>query len=312
MVVCPPTLPRPKGNKTKRIVLSEAERAYMQQEYETSKSLDRVALKMGISANTVKKELKKEGVQCRTGREYLSRIDELEHDYVYSDLDIKEMAIKYGVGKNSLFKLFAQKGWTRLVWKRRYFREVWQRKMSPQEAEQKMKGVIANFSERSSGSGNPMYGKPTPQGSGNGWKGWYKGHYFRSLREATFMIRMDREGKEWKTAERKEYTIPYMLDGRERTYRPDFVVNNQLIELKPTKLHASPLIVAKKEAAEVFCATKGLRYILVDEPIRSSFIARAYIDGLLKFAQNYQDKFVAYLLEDQPNVSKRVMKEDSL
>lgn len=30
------------------------------------------------------------------------------------------------------------------------------------------------LSERFSGEGNPMFGKPSPEGSGNGWSGWYK------------------------------------------------------------------------------------------------------------------------------------------
>jgi hypothetical protein len=33
-----------------------------------------------------------------------------------------------------------------------------------------------------------MYGKPSPQGSGNGWSGWYKGKYFRSIMELSFIV----------------------------------------------------------------------------------------------------------------------------
>jgi hypothetical protein len=45
-----------------------------------------------------------------------------------------------------------------------------------------------NLSILNSGSKNKMYGKPSPQGSGNGWSGWYKGWYFRSLIELSYMV----------------------------------------------------------------------------------------------------------------------------
>ncbi len=44
------------------------------------------------------------------------------------------------------------------------------------------------------GEGNNMYGRPSPQGSGNGWSGWYKERYFRSLRELMFLIYAERFG----------------------------------------------------------------------------------------------------------------------
>ena len=33
-----------------------------------------------------------------------------------------------------------------------------------------------------------MYGRFSPRGSGNGWSGWYKEWYFRSLLELSYMI----------------------------------------------------------------------------------------------------------------------------
>jgi len=51
-----------------------------------------------------------------------------------------------------------------------------------------------------------MYGKPAPIGSGNGWSGWYKGWYFRSLLELSFMINViERFKMSWQNAETKKH-----------------------------------------------------------------------------------------------------------
>ena len=39
-----------------------------------------------------------------------------------------------------------------------------------------------------SGEQNPMFGKQTPTGAGNGWSGWYKDWYFRSLGELSYVV----------------------------------------------------------------------------------------------------------------------------
>ena len=51
--------------------------------------------------------------------------------------------------------------------------------------------ALIKISNASKGKNNPMYGKPSPQGSGNGWSGWYKGIYFRSLLYSSFMSSID-------------------------------------------------------------------------------------------------------------------------
>lgn len=100
-----------------------------------------------------------------------------------------------------------------------------------------------------SGEKNPMYGKPAPQGSGNGWSGWYKNHYFRSLLELMFIIR----NPEIKSAEyiKIPYISPY--NNVNKTYMPDFIQDNILIEIKPRKLINTPINKAKYCAARKYC-----------------------------------------------------------
>ena len=120
-------------------------------------------------------------------------------------------------------------------------------------------------SARAKGSNNPMFGKPSPQGSGYGWKGYYKGKFFRSLRELKFML----DNPEAVCGESKFWTACYEFNGRERTTRPDFILEKDkiVVECKPERLHISPNVLAKKKAMDDLCVSRGYRYLLVDPGI---------------------------------------------
>jgi hypothetical protein len=107
------------------------------------------------------------------------------------------------------------------------------------------------FSEQNSGSNNPMYGKPAPPKAGNGISGWYRNQlYFRSLLELAFILKCEADGKKLQSAERKEYRFPYILEGVQRTYAPDFVdEDGVLYEIKPSSLAKSKLVQIKLQAA---------------------------------------------------------------
>ena len=113
-----------------------------------------------------------------------------------------------------------------------------------------------------------MYGKPTPKKAGNGWQGWYNNQFFRSLRELSYIINvLEKYNLQWQSAE--NIRIPYInYDGNERTYSPDYLVNNnKLVEIKPKRLHNTPLVKLKKEAAEKYCFENKLIYELIDVEI---------------------------------------------
>lgn len=149
----------------------------------------------------------------------------------------------------------------------------------------------------SSGKNNPMYGKPSPTGSGNGWSGWYKGWYFRSLKELSFMIYyIERFNLEWERGEK--YRIKYKDENKERNYFPDFVINKKyLIEIKPINLWNTKYVQLKKEAAKNFCKEKKLKYKLID-PIKT--VSKEKLEEILKrgelvFLKRYQIKFENYV-----------------
>jgi len=147
------------------------------------------------------------------------------------------------------------------------FYDVWVEKYGENIADEKMNSLRRKRSENSRGKKNPMYGRKPPIGSGNGWGGWYKGWYFRSLRELSYMINViEKNGKNWVDAEKGEFRIPYIdYNGSARTYSADFFIDGKnLVEIKPEKLMNTPSNVLKKKAAVKFCKTKGWEYKMVD------------------------------------------------
>ena len=153
--------------------------------------------------------------------------------------------------------------------------------------------IKKNMSKATSGKNNPMYGKPSPKGSGNGWSGWYKGRYFRSLLELTYMVRV-LENVEWESAEKSKYNIPYIdWNGIERSYFPDFVVGNKIIEIKPKNLKNSKNVLLKEAAAIKWCNENNFEYIIVSdiEKLSNEEIKTLYDLKLIKFIDRYEEKY---------------------
>jgi hypothetical protein len=173
--------------------------------------------------------------------------------------------------------------------------DVWTEKYGKKEANKRMSNAKIKWSEASSGKNNPMYGKPSPQGSGNGWSGWYKGWYFRSLRELSYVINVLEENNlEWVSAEKKKFTIPYKdWDGTSRTYRADFFVENKkLVEVKPNRLKQAITNTLKASAAKKFCKKNGYEYEMVEaKRMKNDQILDLYKKGLIKFIDRYEVKF---------------------
>lgn len=148
------------------------------------------------------------------------------------------------------------------------------------------------------GEKNAQYGKPAYGGSGNGWSGWYKEWYFRSIMELSFMINyIEKNNLKWKTAEHKQYAIPYIhYNGHIRNYFADFLIEDKLlVEVKPHKLSNTPLVTLKKEAAEVWCKSQGLKYKMFTnkefEILKKEDIIKKYTSKEIVWLPRYQQKF---------------------
>lgn len=174
--------------------------------------------------------------------------------------------------------------------------DLWIIKYGTEEANNRMNLLREKRSLNASGKNNPMYGKPSPQGSGNGWSGWYNDFFFRSLKELSYIIlELEKKKLKWKTAEKIK--IQYVdWNGKERTYRPDFIVNeNKIIEVKPIKLHVSPLVKLKCDAASKYCFENNLTFQIVDTKMLSfDEIKELRISNKIKFTKKYEERFVNY------------------
>lgn len=178
-----------------------------------------------------------------------------------------------------------------------HFYKKWIEKYGEEVAAKMIAESKEKLSIKYSGKNNPAYGKVSHQRSGCGWKGWYKTHYFRSLREVAYMIHLDENNINWSSAEKKCFEIKYVnWDGADRTYRPDFLINEKnLIEIKPKRLHNSPTIMAKTKAALIWAAENSFTYEIIDFKIDGAKILAALNGGLVKFDRDYKEKFLNYI-----------------
>lgn len=152
----------------------------------------------------------------------------------------------------------------------------------------------AKQSLANSGKNNAMYGKPSPGGAGNGWKGYIDGRFFRSLRELKFII----DHPESISAESNEWRAEFNWLGKSRTTIPDFVLHssNLVVECKPERLIDSPLNNAKAKALKDLCVSKGYVFKMFDPGIPTELIISKLIcNGRLKFTATTQDRYLKWL-----------------
>lgn len=227
--------------------------------------------------------------------ERLQRIIEMYEKSKSFDLVCKY----FNIGRDVLERIFTERGITVIKHSQKgvTFYDKWALLYGESKAKEMYDEYLALQSKNNSGENNAMYGKPSPNGSGHGWKGWYKKFYFRSLRELSYVLYLDDNNIRWETAEKKRFRIKYQdYKGTERTYAPDFLVNNnKLVEIKPKRLQNSPLIKLKTEAAIKFCKENDLIFEILDFPINAVRIELALNCGFIKFARDYKERFLNYL-----------------
>ena len=181
---------------------------------------------------------------------------------------------------------------------------VWVEKYGVETADIKLKELKIKHSKNNSGKNNPMFGKPSPVGSGNGWSGWYKDWFFRSIKELSYMINViEKNNIQWVSAESNKYQINYEdYKGNNRTYTADFILSNKyLIEIKPKNLWGSDLVIRKKMAAIKFCEENNLIYKLRDTPkLSSNKLKELYETKQIIFTDRYEKKFISKYINKTP------------
>jgi hypothetical protein len=177
---------------------------------------------------------------------------------------------------------------------RKPFYQCWVERYGKEIADKKLLDFKQKQSNNNKGSNNSMFGKPPPHGSGIGWSGWYKGKFFRSLLELSYIVNvLEKTGHTWQTGEQKKFSIQYTnYNGTIRNYYSDFIVENQMIECKPTSLWNSKAVQEKANAAIKFCKQHNMTYKLVDpERISKQNLESLYNNGDIKFMSFYDKKY---------------------
>ncbi len=131
------------------------------------------------------------------------------------------------------------------------------------------KQIRAKRSVASTGKNNPAYGKVYHDG-GKSVKGYYKGKFFRSLLEYSFMKHMESEGLSLDTDVDYEcFSISYVFEDRSRTYCIDFYVRSRQVvyEVKPSYVikKVSAINKAKWIAAREYFNQRGVEFRVVTE-----------------------------------------------
>lgn len=266
---------------------------------------DKIATKYHIRGNEIRKILIKNNIKIRKSND--TRIIVISHEQLEKLLkNFKQYGVvlwaaqSIGISFYLAKKILKNYGFN-LDEKRDKisYKKAWITKYTPEEFKKRDKEHKSKLSFAFSGEKNPMYGKPSPKKSGNGFKGWYnKFLYFRSLRELSYIISLENTAHFLEVCDESRFKIPYInLKGHKRNYFPDFIVNGQIIvEIKPKRLHSLPEVQSKKIATEEFCRRMGKlwRYKLIDQEILDEKIRERYDAGLIKFDKIFEKKFLDF------------------
>lgn len=176
----------------------------------------------------------------------------------------------------------------------RPIKDIWIEKYGNEIAQQKENNRREKLRIKNSGELNPMYGKPSPSGSGNGWSGWFNNYYFRSLLELSYLKYLIDNNIKFETGEQKKYSISYLIDGIQHNYFCDYYLidDDIFIEIKPkallnTKINSIKFNNAKQKFED--------RFVILTEDniikLTDNEILDMYNSQQLKWIDRYQKKF---------------------
>ena len=123
--------------------------------------------------------------------------------------------------------------------------------------------------------------------------GWYKGIFFRSSLELSFLIRND--DKKISSCEIKRFAVLYNFDGKTKTYYPDYTDGNFIYEIKPSKLlnfNVNPIKITQAKIKF------GDKYKVITETecpyVTKNTIDNFINDGVVKLIKNSKDILKKY------------------
>jgi hypothetical protein len=130
---------------------------------------------------------------------------------------------------------------------------------------EKAEAISKKLSEKCSGSKNPAYEKVYENRGKSRCQGAYKGIHFRSTYEISFLVHLESLGVDLTDVVSEPFCIKYEFKGTSRTYRPDFLLDDVLYEIKPKGLLSLDVNLAKIEVAIKFCNSENLNFKIMTE-----------------------------------------------
>ena len=130
------------------------------------------------------------------------------------------------------------------------------------------------------------------------FSGWYKGWFFRSLKELSYALLCEKNNVKWKGAETDEFSVFYTdLYGKRRKHYPDFFVDDHIVvEVKPKKHQKGKLVQLKATAMREFCATKGYTYMMVSpRKVSKAELTKLIEKNLVTFTDDCKGYIEGYL-----------------
>lgn len=209
------------------------------QEYKYAFTLEKAVKKNSVCTSCGQREANKKKPHCQKGYKNLKRRGPNNHMYGRKHVDFwrekydeetvrrlqeehRQKSIRCGKDNGMFGKSFY---------------DQWLKKYGKERADQLMAERNSKMPDRK-GALNPQFGKPAPLKAGRGIKGWLDKIFFRSLLEMQYIYYRINNQDTIKGAETLDYRVNYVdKDGKDRTYHPDFCINEQLIvEVKPSNL----------------------------------------------------------------------------
>lgn len=178
------------------------------------------------------------------------------------------------------------------VWRNSVY-DIWVKKYGKEKADQLRIEKFNKASASLSGKNNPMYGKPAPIGTGSGWSGWFRGIFFRSILELSYLKYLIDNEIKFESGE----LLKHRIDIGDKSYFPDFYLTEteEVIEVKPKVLINTAINKKKFAAARQIHGSKfkvlseGDIIKLTDEEIKI-----LHDSGELVFTKKYEEKFISY------------------
>lgn len=134
---------------------------------------------------------------------------------------------------------------------------------------QKSSDMKRKISEKVSGKKNGMFGRTSRQRykTNIGRNGTYKGKFFRSILELSFLKHLENLGISIDDIQYEHYKIPYIFNNEAHVYIADFYVPklNVLYEVKHSTELNEPKNVAKFYAAKEYCNKNNIQFQIVTQ-----------------------------------------------